>query len=71
MSLLARLLSGTSVSWVPAVAVARPVPTVASYPVPPCRRVSAAASLGRCGTGHRSGRAGLPGERGPVPAVHP
>ncbi len=71
MSLLTRLLAGTSLSWVPAVAVARPVPTAASYPAFPCRRVSAAVSLGRCGTGHRSGRAGLPGEGGPASAVHP
>ncbi len=65
MRFLARLLAGTTLSW--AAAVARPVPTVASYPVPPCRRVSAAASLGRCGTGFRSGRCRQLGEqRGPV-----
>lgn len=68
MRFLIRLLAGTSLSWAPAVAVARPVPTAVSHPGPPSP-VSAAVSLGRCGTGHRSGRAGL-GEEGPASAAH-
>jgi hypothetical protein len=69
MRFLTRLFTGTSLTWVPASAVARPVPTAASYPDLP--RVSAATSLGRCGAGFGSGRqAGLRGEGSRVPAVH-